>query len=105
MRRDINNAEWLEQQIKATPGWKVLAPVPLQTLCVRHEPGWLSDEALDAHTQAWVARVNQSGAAYLTPAMLDGRWMVRVSIGAEQTERVHVEQLWALMQQAATTKS
>lgn len=105
LRRDINNAEWLEQQIKATPGWKVLAPVPLQTLCVRHEPGWLSDEALDAHTQAWAARVNQSGAAYLTPAMLDGRWMVRVSIGAEQTERVHVEQLWALMQQAAAAKS
>lgn len=100
LRRDIENAEWLEQQIKATPGWKVLAPVPLQTLCVRHEPGWLSDEALDAHTQAWAARVNQSGAAYLTPAILDGRWMVRVSIGAEQTERVHVEQLWALMQQA-----
>jgi len=95
----------LEQQIKATPGWKVLAPVPLQTLCVRHEPGWLSDEALDLHTQAWAARVNQSGAAYLTPAILDGRWMVRVSIGAEQTERVHVEQLWALMQQAATAKS
>jgi len=101
LRRDLANAEWLEGQIKATPGWKVLAPVPLQTLCVRHEPGWLTDEALDLHTQAWVARVNQSGAAYLTPAMLDGRWMVRVSIGAEQTERVHVEQLWALMQQAA----
>lgn len=101
LRRDIANAEWLEGQIKATPGWKVLAPVPLQTLCVRHEPGWLSDEALDLHTQAWAARVNQSGAAYLTPAKLDGRWMVRVSIGAEQTERVHVEQLWALMQQAA----
>ena len=101
LRRDIANAEWLEGQVKATPGWKVLAPVPLQTLCVRHEPGWLSDEALDLHTQAWAARVNQSGAAYLTPARLDGRWMVRVSIGAEQTERVHVEQLWALMQQAA----
>ena len=105
LRRDIANAEWLEGQVKVTPGWKVLAPVPLQTLCVRYEPGWLSDEALDLHTQAWVARINQSGAAYLTPAMLDGRWMVRVSIGAEQTERVHVEQLWALMQQAATTKS
>ncbi len=103
LRRDLANAEWLEQQIKATPGWKVLAPVPLQTLCVRHEPGWLSDQALDLHTQAWAARVNQSGAAYLTPAMLDGRWMVRVSIGAEQTERVHVEQLWALMQQSVAT--
>jgi aromatic-L-amino-acid decarboxylase len=30
--------------------------------------------------------------------MLDGRWMVRVSIGAELTEREHVEQLWKLMQ-------
>ena len=42
--------------------------------------------------------MNRSGAAYLTPAVLDGRWMVRVSIGAEQTERPHVEALWALMQ-------
>ena len=29
--------------------------------------------------------------------------MVRVSIGAEQTERIHVEQLWALMQTAVKT--
>ena len=53
-----------------------------------------SGDALDRHTQAWGERVNRSGAAYLTPAVLDGRWMVRVSIGAEQTERAHVEALW-----------
>jgi aromatic-L-amino-acid decarboxylase len=97
LRRDIANAKWLEQQIAAMPGWRVLAPVPLQTLCVRHEPAGLEGEALDKHTLDWVARLNQSGEAYLTPAMLDGRWMVRVSIGAELTEREHVEQLWALM--------
>ena len=45
---------------------------------------------LDAHTQRWAERLNRSGAAYLTPAILDGRWMVRVSIGGEQTEREHV---------------
>ena len=100
LRRDLANAEWLEGQVRATAGWRVLAPVPLQTVCVLHQPPGLGDEALDQHTQAWVARVNQSGAAYLTPALLDGRWMVRVSIGGEQTERRHVEQLWALMQQA-----
>ena len=61
----------------------MLAPVPLQTVCVRHEPAGLDGEALDRHTLAWVDRVNRSGAAYLTPAVLDGRWMVRVSIGAE----------------------
>ena len=35
--------------------------------------------------------------AYLTPAILDGRWMVRVSIGAEPTERAHVQALWDRM--------
>lgn len=98
LRRDIANAQWLAEQMKRSPGWHVLAPVPLQTVCVRHEPAGLAGEALDRHTQAWCDRVNRSGAAYLTPAVLDGRWMVRVSIGAEQTERPHVEALWALMQ-------
>jgi len=79
----------------------VLAPAPLQTLCVRHQPGGLDGDALDRHTLAWVDRVNRSGEAYLTPAMLDGRWMVRVSIGAEATERQHVEELWRVMQREA----
>ena len=46
---------------------------------------------------AWCDRINRSGAAYLTPAVLDGRWMVRVSIGAMATEREHVEALWERM--------
>ena len=84
--------------MSTTPDWRVLAPAPLQTVCVRHEPPGLTGEALDRHTQTWCDRINRSGAAYLTPALLDGRWMVRVSVGAEQTERAHVEQLWAAMQ-------
>jgi glutamate/tyrosine decarboxylase-like PLP-dependent enzyme len=100
LRRDIDNAKWLVREVANMPDWKVLAPVPLQTLCVRHEPPGLDGEALDKHTLDWVARLNQSGEAYLTPAMLDGRWMVRVSIGAELTEREHVAQLWQLMRDA-----
>ena len=38
LRRDIANAQWLAAEVKATPGWRVLAPVTLQTVCVRHEP-------------------------------------------------------------------
>jgi aromatic-L-amino-acid/L-tryptophan decarboxylase len=102
LRRDLDNATWLKGQIAGAPGWRVLAPVPLQTLCVRHEPAGLTGEALDKHTLAWAAQLNQSGAAFVTPAVLDGRWMVRISIGAELTERTHVEQLWSLMRQEAT---
>jgi aromatic-L-amino-acid/L-tryptophan decarboxylase len=101
LRRDLENARWLAGQVSNTAHWRVLAPVPLQTVCVRHEPPALEGEALDRHTLAWADRVNRSGAAYLTPAILDGRWMVRVSIGAIPTERHHVESLWKLMRQTA----
>jgi aromatic-L-amino-acid decarboxylase len=98
LRRDLEHAQWFAAQVRSTDHWRVLAPVPLQTVCVRHEPPGLEGEALDRHTLAWVERINQSGGAYLTAAQLDGRWMVRVSIGAIPTEREHVEALWQLMQ-------
>jgi aromatic-L-amino-acid/L-tryptophan decarboxylase len=75
-----------------------VAPAPLQTVCVRHEPAGCTDDALDAHTLAWAQALNRSGEAYLTSAVLDGRWMVRVSFGVENTERAHVEALWRSMQ-------
>ena len=106
LRRDIANARRLAELVAATPGWRVVAPVNLQTVCVRHEPvgpdgATLDGEALDQHTTRWVEAVNRSGAAYLTPAVLDGRWMVRVSIGALATEIADVEAAWAAMREAA----
>ncbi|HJS17201.1 MAG TPA: aminotransferase class V-fold PLP-dependent enzyme, partial [Anaerolineales bacterium] len=82
LRRDLVNAQWFAEQVKSAPDWRVLAPVPLQTICIRHEPSVLEGAALDQHTLAWAERVNKSGGAYLTPAVLDGRWMVRVYIGS-----------------------
>jgi aromatic-L-amino-acid decarboxylase len=61
----------------------------------------LTDAALDRHTLAWCDAVNQSGEAYLTPATLEGRWMVRVSIGAYPTELADVQATWALIYQTA----
>jgi aromatic-L-amino-acid decarboxylase len=100
LRRDLDNAQWLADEIRHTPHWSLAAPIPLQTLCVVHEPPGLAGEALDTHTLAWCDAINRSGQAYLTPAMLDGRWIVRVSIGAEATERSHVAALWRAMQNA-----
>jgi aromatic-L-amino-acid/L-tryptophan decarboxylase len=102
LRRDLENARWLAGRVQNEPGWRVLNKVVLQTVCVRHEPRDLGAEALDRHTLAWCDRINRSGAAYLTPALLDGRWMVRVSIGTLATEREHVERLWATMQEVVS---
>jgi aromatic-L-amino-acid/L-tryptophan decarboxylase len=101
LRRDMANARRLAEMVAAAPGWRVVAPVNLQTVCVRHEPEGLGGEALDKHTTKWVEAVNRSGAAYLTPAVVDGRWIVRVSIGALTTEAADVEAVWAAMRTVA----
>ena len=102
LRRDLENARWLAGEVDATPGWERLAPVPLQTICLRHLPAGVDDEPARArHNLAIAARVNESGRAYVTPSVLKGRQMIRVSIGAEATERRHVEEVWRALQQAA----
>src|SRR5215471_2230003 len=46
LRRDLANAQWLLDALRQSPHWRILAPVPLQTLCVRHETPGLTGEAL-----------------------------------------------------------
>lgn len=103
VRRDLANAAWLKAEVDAAPEWERLAPVPLQTVCMRHVPARLSGDeaALAEHNLAIARRINEGGGAYITPSVVKGKQMIRVSIGAEGTERRHVEALWRSLQAAA----
>jgi aromatic-L-amino-acid/L-tryptophan decarboxylase len=102
LRRDLENAQWLAREVDAAAGWERTAPVPLQTVCLRHVPPGAADEAaLRAHNLAIAERVNRGGRAYVTPAVVKGRQIIRVSIGAEGTERRHVEGVWRELREAA----
>ena len=105
LRRDIAHARALAAMVEAAPGWRVVAPVPLQTVCVRHVPDGLAGEARDAHTRAWAEALNRSGLAYVTPARIEDGWMVRVSVGAPGTEAADVDALWSAMRAAAEAAS
>jgi aromatic-L-amino-acid decarboxylase len=102
VRRDIENAKWLAGRVDVTPGWQRLAPVPLQTVCLRHVPDAAAGEAeLAVHNLGIAERINDEGRFCLTPAILKGRRILRVSVGAQATERRHVEALWRALQEAA----
>ena len=102
MRRDLEHAQWLMGQVDADPGWERLAPVPLQTVCLRHRPAGMAGEAeLARHNLAIADRINKSGRFYLTPAVLKGMQMIRVSIGSAATRREDVEALWEALRRAA----
>ena len=102
LRRDLEHARRLAAQVDAAPGWERLAPVPFQTVVLRHAPAGERDEArLGAHNLAIAARVNAAGRAYVTPSVLKGRQTIRVSVGAARTERADVEAVWAELRAAA----
>jgi aromatic-L-amino-acid decarboxylase len=105
IRRDLANARWLADEVDRTAGWERLAPVPLQTVCIRHVPAGVADEKLlGAHNLAIAMRVNEGGRAYVTPAVLKGKQLIRVSVGATATERKDVELVWHELRQAAEAK-
>jgi len=99
LRRDLANAQWFKEQIDAATDWERVAPVPLQTIAIRHRPKTLVTEAeIDQHNRELARRLNERGRVYLTPSILKGKQIIRVSIGAETTEREHVVELWQELQ-------
>jgi aromatic-L-amino-acid decarboxylase len=99
LRRDLANAQWLKAAVDGDREWERVSPVHLQTVCLRHRPAGLSsEEDLARHNLAIADALNRSGKAYVTPSILKAVQMFRVSIGAEMTERRHVEELWTTLQ-------
>ncbi|HVP62261.1 MAG TPA: pyridoxal-dependent decarboxylase [Myxococcaceae bacterium] len=101
VRRDLALARWLAEKIDTTPGWERLAPVPLQTVAFRHHPPGLEGSGLDAHNLALARAINGSGRAYLTPAIVKGAQLLRVSVGATATTAEDVAALWAQLCETA----
>jgi len=81
-----------------------MAPVPFGLVCFRRHPAGVAadDSRLDEMTASLLARVNATRRVHLTHTRLGGRYVIRVVIGQRQTGRSHVEELWRLVQEAAT---
>ncbi|MGH7697846.1 MAG: pyridoxal phosphate-dependent decarboxylase family protein [Candidatus Dormibacteria bacterium] len=102
IRQHVRMAHWLRGRIEETPGWELAAPVPMATVCFRHAPPHrLGPSELDAHNRLILSRVNQSGTAFISHAVLGGRITLRASIGSIRTAPEDVALLWRELQRAA----
>ena len=94
IRRHVALTQELAAWVAADPRFEIVAPHPLNLLCLRLRDG---DPDANAATDAMIQRANASGASLFTRTVLDGTVACRVSIGARSTERRHVEDGWALL--------
>ena len=103
VRRHMALAEAFARNVDRAAGWERLAPVPLQTVAFRHRPPGLDGQALDAHNLALARAINASGRAYLTPAVVKGVQLLRVSVGATATTADDVAALWNQLVETAAS--
>ena len=94
IRRHVALTQELATWVGDDERFEIVAPHPLNLLCIAHRDG-------DAATDQLVERANASREALFTRTVLDGRSALRVSIGGARTERRHVEAAWALLRSLA----
>ena len=94
IRYHVALAEQLAKRLENDPRFDLVAPHPFALVCFRCTEG---DEA----TTRLIEAVNATGEVAWTGSELDGRPMIRVSIGQRATEQRHVDALWALIDDLA----
>ena len=94
VRYHVELADQLAARLEADSRFELVAPHPFALVCFRCTE---SDEATNRLADA----VNESGKVYWTASELDGRPMIRVSVGQSRTEQRHLDALWSLIDELA----
>jgi len=94
IRHHVAATQALAELVRADERFEVVAPHPLNLLCVALRSG-------DQATDSLIERANATGQALFTRTVLDGRVALRFSIGGRTTTEEHVRDGWALLESLA----
>jgi len=94
IREHIVWARELAQWVEADPKFELAAPQEFSLVCLRFK-------GTDQENQAILDAVNASGEIFVSHAVLQGKYAIRVAIGNMGTTRARVARAWELIQGAA----
>lgn len=100
-----NHIQWAKDfagWVESEPGFELLAPAPLATVCFRLKPKGMNEEInLNTLNQQFLEKINADGSIFLTHTKLNGKFTVRFVVGQTNTEKRHVEEAWRLIRKIA----
>jgi aromatic-L-amino-acid decarboxylase len=96
IREHVALAAELRRWVEGTPGFEPMAPSPFGLVCFRHRPaGAAGDDAqLDDLNRRLLGAVNATGRVFLTHTTLNGRYVLRMSIGSLALTREYLREAW-----------
>jgi aromatic-L-amino-acid/L-tryptophan decarboxylase len=92
VREHVRLTQQLAQWVADDERFEIVTPYPLNLVCLAVRDG-------DAATDRLIEQANATGTVLFTRTVLDGRSVLRFSIGARATQERHVRSAWELLQQ------
>jgi aromatic-L-amino-acid decarboxylase len=96
IRAGVRLAELFEGWVAAEPGWELCAPRRFSVVCFRLE-------GPDERNRELLKRVNASGEIFISHAVVNGRYALRLAVGQMSTSEASVELAWDVLREAAAT--
>ena len=98
IREHVRLAGEFERWVEDEPGWEVVTPRSFSLVCFRREGS-------DEENEALLGRVNQSGEVFLSHTKLNGRFVLRFTIGNARTTEEDVRLAWDVLRREAAALS
>jgi aromatic-L-amino-acid/L-tryptophan decarboxylase len=104
IEENIGCAKYLEELVKASEDFEMLAPVELSIFCFRHVPkGFTGD--LNALNERILVELNRGGSTYLSNAQVRGRFALRGCVLNYRTTRADMERVLEDVRTAAANST
>jgi aromatic-L-amino-acid/L-tryptophan decarboxylase len=94
VRSGVELAEKFERWVRDEPGWELCAPRLFSTVCFRLEGD-------DERNRELLQRVNASGEMFISHAVLNDRYVLRLAIGGLRTTEADVALAWDVLRREA----
>ena len=101
IRSHIRWTRELANEIQAAEDFELVTGPNLALITWRYAPRGANPESMDLLNERLLQAINADGRLYLTRGSVDGRMVIRFSIGQTRTEARHVHSAWKTIQELA----
>lgn len=87
IEQNIEQAQYMAALIKRNPRLELLAPVELNVVCFRYNPGLSDESEIDRMNEEILIRIQESGVAVPSGTRVSGRFAIRVAVSNHRSTR------------------
>ncbi|MBA2378418.1 MAG: amino acid decarboxylase [Blastocatellia bacterium] len=84
--------------VEESENFELMAPVPFALVCFRAKGS-------DALNEQIMSEINASGEAFLSHTKLNGKFVIRLSVGSIRVEVRHIRKVWSILSEKAARAS